>query len=160
VLLSLDLKVVNNGWEALSASDMSQLETIKEKETFNSNFAISLMNNTSTYRDYLMEEIDLTEVVKTDEIRRIDSETSYLNIYPNPASSIVFIEVINSNKETGKLELFDVSGKRITEYSLSIVAGGIELDIQNLSEGFYFITLTDPVSGYIQKGKLVKSSKR
>ena len=158
-LLSVDLKVLNYGWDALTASDISQLETIIEKETDNSNVAVSLLNNTATYRDYLLEEVSLPEVLKTSDIRHIDSETSYLNIYPNPASKTVFIELINNNAEAGKLELFDVSGKRITDYSLNVVAGGIELDIQNLSEGFYFVTLTDPASGFIQKGKLVKSGK-
>ena len=58
-LLMIDLVVVNNGFDALSAGEISLLEMIKNKETYNSNFAISLLNNTSTYRDYQLEQIGL-----------------------------------------------------------------------------------------------------
>ena len=155
-LLSVDLKVVNDGWDAISASEISQLETIIEKETYNSNFAVSLLNNTATYRDYLLEEVNLPEVLKTSDIRHIDSETSYLNIYPNPAGNRVHVELIQNNGEDFKIQLFDVSGKLITNYTATIVAGGIDLDIENLNNGFYFITLTDSGTGFIEKGKIVK----
>ena len=160
MLRLLDLDVRDQGWDVLTDADIHQLETIMDKETYNSNRAVSILNNTSTYRDYYEETIDLPEVEKSSQVKHIGENESYLNIYPNPASNTVFVELINNTAAASKLELFDVSGKLVTEYSLSLVAGGIELDIQNLSEGFYFLTLTDPVSGYIQKGKLVKSSKR
>ena len=57
----------------------------------------------------------------------------------------------------GKIQMFDLSGKLITDYAVNIVAGGIELDIQHLSKGLYFITITDPDSGFIRAGKFVKN---
>ena len=49
-----------------------------------------------------------------------------------------------------------MTGKLVNEYTINFVAGGIELDMQKLDEGLYFITLTDPTSGFIQKGKMIK----
>ncbi|MEZ5082269.1 MAG: T9SS type A sorting domain-containing protein [Bacteroidales bacterium] len=158
LLRFLDMDVKEQGWDVLTDHDIHQLEIIRNKESYNSNRAVSILNNTSTYRDYYEETIDLPEVEKSGQIKHIGENESYLNIYPNPASNTVFVELINNNAATGKLELYDVSGKLVTEYDQNIVAGGIELDIQKLNDGFYFLTLTNQESGFIQIGKLVKSS--
>jgi hypothetical protein len=157
ILAILDLDAVNNGWEAFSAGEISQMEMIKEKETDNSNLAITLLNNTSDYYDYFIKDIELPEVTKSTDVKHIENEGSYLNVYPNPAWDKVYVEFIHNNGQDAAIQLFDVSGKLITDYTTSIVAGGIELDINHLDKGFYFITLTDPSSGFVQKGKLVKN---
>jgi hypothetical protein len=64
--------------------------------------------------------------------------------------------LINTNSATSKIEVFDIVGKLVTEYTINFVAGGIELDMQKLEEGIYIIALTDPTSGFLQKGKLIK----
>lgn len=46
-------------------------------------------------------------------------------------------------------------GKKIKGYTINFVAGGIEIDLEELSEGYYFITLISD-TGSVQKGKLVK----
>jgi hypothetical protein len=155
-LLSIDLAMAINGIESITSVQTEQLETIKGKESFNSNVAISILNNTSTYNDYQLEEISLPEVFKTSNIRRIEPESTYLNIYPNPAYDKVYVELVHNNGENCKIELFDVSGKLVTDYTVSFVTGGIELDISQLRDGFYFITLTDASSGIIEQGKMVK----
>ena len=158
-LLSIDLAMATNGIESLTSVQTEQLETIKGKESFYSNVAISLLNNTSAYNDYQLKEITLPDVLKTSNIKRIESESSYLNIYPNPAYDKVYVELVHNNGENCKIELFDVSGKLVGDYTVNFVTGGIELDIQHLKNGFYFITLTDAVSGVNEQGKLVKMKK-
>jgi PKD repeat protein len=155
-LLILDLKVINQGWQALTADDISRLEAIREKESYNSYHAISLLNNTSAYYDYIPGEVELPGVAAGTDIRRIGSGESFLNVYPNPASNTVFIEYVNNTGQKTSLQLFDVNGKLVTEFNTTLVAGGIGMDISKLEKGFYFITLTDSGSGIIQKGKLVK----
>ena len=44
----------------------------------------------------------------------------------------------------------------ITDYEVTVVAGGLELDIRRLGKGFYFVTLIEPASGVLKSGKLVK----
>jgi len=151
-----DLNIIEFGYESMDGSEMQIVKGIIEKETIHSNYAIALQNNSEEYRDFIWDEIQLPEVLKSETIRHISEDESYLNIYPNPTTDRVIIEIIHNNELPGKLELFDASGSLITEYKVSLVAGGIELNLQNLKQGFYFVTLSDEVSGFIQKGKLVK----
>jgi hypothetical protein len=68
------------------------------------------------------------------------------------------VELVNTNSATSKIEVFDVIGNRVQEYTINFVAGGIVLDVHKLRRGLYFIVLTDPTSGFIQKGKMLKVS--
>jgi hypothetical protein len=152
-----DLDVTENEGVSLPEDVVQKLNSIEGKRSTNSNFAIALLNNSSTYRDYIFEEQTLLEVVKSDNVQHVAEGESYLNIYPNPAKDKVYIEVVNSGMQDGKLQLFDVNGKQVTGMKLNFVAGGIEVDIRDLRSGLYFVTLTDQGSGIIQTGKLVKN---
>jgi hypothetical protein len=152
-----DLDVMEHGLEALSGNVIKNLGSIEEKRTVNSNFAIALLNNTSTYRDYIFDEPTITDVVQGSNVKHVAEGENYLAIYPNPATNKIHIEVIYNSMLDGKIQMFDLSGKLITDFTVNIVAGGIELDIQHLSKGLYFITITDPGSGFIKAGKFVKN---
>ncbi len=155
-LAHYDLDVIENGWEVLTAQDIENLKLMIDEESAYANFAISLLNNTSGYRDHILDEPVYTDVVRTDNIKRIENDASYLNIYPNPVSNIAYIEFINNTGGDSKIEVFDINGKLVSDYTMSIVAGGIELDVQQLRGGIYFVTIINSESGFIQKGKLVK----
>lgn len=151
-----DLTVIDKGWEALTAQEVENMKSIVDEESKYSNFAIALLNNVSGYRDYILEEPAYADVLKTDNIKHIENGGSYLNIYPNPVQNTAFIELLNNTDGSSKIEVFDVNGKLISEYSVQLVSGGIELDVANLQNGIYFVTLTNSESGFMQKGKLVK----
>ncbi|MCP4295385.1 MAG: T9SS type A sorting domain-containing protein, partial [Proteobacteria bacterium] len=135
---------------------IENLQTIADEERMHSNFAISLLNNVAGYRDYILDEPVYTDVLRTDNIRRIENNGSYLNIYPNPVKNTAYIEFLNNTEGDSKIEVFDITGKLVNKISISIVAGGFEMDVQQLRGGIYFVTITDPESGFIQKGKMVK----
>ena len=158
-LREMELNITEFGWTDLTGDMVSKLQKTIDKESARANDAIFILNNSSTYRDYFLEEAFIPEVLKSEQVKRIEPDFSFLNIYPNPATNTVFVEVIFNSAGNGTLEMFDVSGKRVIDFTLNMVAGGFELDIQNLREGFYIITLTDPETGYVQKGKLVKSGR-
>ncbi|MFZ4401688.1 MAG: PKD domain-containing protein [Bacteroidales bacterium] len=152
----LDLEIIENGLKSLPSNTIQALNSIEAKKSINSNFAIAILNNNSSYRDYIFEKQNLLEVTKSGNIQHISDNENYLNIFPNPAKEKVFIEIAKAGMENGKIELFDASGKKVSDYKLSFVAGGIELEIQNLRSGLYYVTLTDENFGRIQTGKLVK----
>ena len=152
-----DLDISENGWEVISEIDKQVMILIKDKESVNSNMAITLLNNISSYLDHIVTDPIIKNVELSDNFKQIGDNQSYMNLWPNPSTGKVYIELITSNESDNSLEIFDVSGKLIEDYSVEIVSGIIELDIKNLSEGFYFITLID-ASGFIQKGKLIKVS--
>jgi hypothetical protein len=151
-----DLDIIEHGWDVLTADDFRNLGLIKDKGSYNSNFAISLMNNSPTYRDHLFDLTTLPDVIASSEVKHIEDASNFLVIRPNPASDKVYIEFLQNNVSEDKIKLYDVSGKLVTGYAASIVNGGIELDISNLREGFYIVTLTDGGSGIVKTGKLIK----
>ena len=78
-------------------------------------------------------------------------------IRPNPATDRVFIEYLDGSLADTKVSLYDASGKLVTAYSVNNILGGLELDLRNLNVGFYFVTLTDPGTGQVKSGKLIKT---
>jgi len=151
-----DLDIIEYGWDVLSADDFYTIGLIHEKGSYNSNFAISLLNNSSTYRDHIFDVINLPDVIASTDVKRIEDGTNFLVIRPNPAKDKVYIDLVHNSESEGKIQLFDVSGKLVTNFTVSFMTGGIELDISNLREGFYFVSLTDAKSGIVKTGKLVK----
>lgn len=154
-LRSYDLDVLENGWSILTTEGLQEIADIENKESVNSNFAIALLNNTSSYSDYQLLVPILPDVVKASNIKNVEEESGLLNIYPTPSISFVFIELINNNPN-GKIQLFDMKGQLIVDYKVDFVSGKIEMDIRSLNPGIYFVTLTDAETGIMQKGKLIK----
>jgi PKD repeat protein len=152
-----DLDIAEGITIPLTADIIQKLNVIENKKSINSNLAISILNNNSTYRDYIFEGQTLLDISKSENIQHIGDDENYLNIFPNPANEKVQIEVVKTGMLNGKIQLFDGSGKQVTDFKLEFVAGGIELDIRNLRSGLYFVTLTDENFGLIMTGKLVKN---
>ena len=65
---------------------------------------------------------------------------SFLKIYPNPASNRVFIEMDRITGPDIQVSIYDITGK-LKYNALKPFVNKIELDIQNLSNGIYFIEL-------------------
>jgi hypothetical protein len=152
----MDLDIIEYGWDSMSDDEFSVLEMVREKGSENSNFAISLLNNSPTYRDHIFDVVVLPDVVAGAEIKHLVEETNLLKIRPNPSSDKVYIDFTDISMSEDIVQVFDVSGKQVTGYVKNLMAGGIELDISNLKEGFYFVSMTDPGSGIVRSGKLIK----
>jgi parallel beta-helix repeat protein len=156
-LCLLDLDIIENGMGSLTGEDLDYISFIREKRSVNSNFAIFILNNTADYRDYLFDTGDLPGVLASADIRHIDYDQNFLVIRPNPATDKVFIEYLAGSLSDTKVQLFDASGKQVVNYSVNNLVTGIELNIQGLNEGFYFVTLTDIGTGQVRSGKLIKT---
>lgn len=69
-----------------------------------------------------------------------------VSIYPNPATSSVFVE---SDQPIERLEILDLNGRRV--YSGQNVSSGVvKIDLANLASGFYLITL-ETTKGHVTK---------
>jgi hypothetical protein len=156
-LCLLDLDILENGWETLSEEDYIFLINIIEKESMNSNFAVSILNNSKNYRDYLFDRAEIPAVTASGEIKHLGSAWDYLVIRPNPAADKVFIDYLSIGNSEIRIQVRDVSGKEVMNSSISQSATSIELDISGLGDGFYFVTLTDTGTGLVKTGKLVKA---
>jgi hypothetical protein len=151
-----DLDAIVYGWDEFPGEDIETMKMIVADESVYANIAVSLLNNVSGHRNHITEEIVVPDVMWTDNIKRVETDGSYLNIYPNPVTNTAYIEFIDNSDGNSKIEVFDINGKLVNDINISLVAGGVEMDVQQLRGGIYFVTITNPESGFIQKGKLVK----
>jgi photosystem II stability/assembly factor-like uncharacterized protein len=87
-----------------------------------------------------MYQVDLTDFVATTRIDKVDD--FILNINPNPVSSQANIKLELPRTTDGILELFDLSGKKITTIAKGKFSAGkqtIEQDFSNLTNGRYIV---------------------
>ncbi len=152
-----DLDIIEYGWDVLTADDFNYLNRIKDEGSSNSNFAISILNNSTTYRDHLFDVVEMPDVIASSDVKHIEDGSNFLRIHPNPATDKVYIEFISESALESIIKLYDASGKLVTNYTTSYANGGIELDIRNLKEGFYYVSITDGGSGIVRAGKLIKA---
>ncbi|MCB0689037.1 MAG: zinc-dependent metalloprotease, partial [Saprospiraceae bacterium] len=79
----------------------------------------------------------------------VDQDQSY-QIYPNPASDIVYIQ--NTDHRIRKIEVLDVSGKLIGTVNSSLgKKTTIPIDVRELSAGIHYLRITDDVKVTVKK---------
>ncbi len=82
----------------------------------------------------------------------IDEKTKLqFNIYPNPSNSVIIVSGINS-QDNYSVEITDIFGKQIYYTQLN----GTTVNIENLSNGMYFLKLTDS-KGFVGTQKVIKN---
>ena len=119
--------------------------TVTNGGTFSNTVSISSQIN---FNENLLCDSNLVSINK--EIATKDIFT----IYPNPFSNILSIYMPQKNKDVD-IQIVDVTGKLVLDYNKQVKSGKVELYVQNLQTGVYFILLTTS-DGYIQKEKLIK----
>ncbi len=94
-----------------------------------------------------------TFLVGTDNIN-FKSNKAICNLYPNPASNTVFIEIDGLEATKYKIEIADIIGKtHITQNFIANAAGFLKekIDISSLKNGIYFVNIT-----YMNQNKVLK----
>lgn len=71
-------------------------------------------------------------------------------IYPNPASAKVYVVALNNQIKTADYRITDITGKLLLEGKLDGATGNI-INTENLSNGYYFITLKSKNGVFTQK---------
>lgn len=151
----INLKVLEETHSALDAEDVRLLEAAARDRGMQANYAIHILNQVSSYRDYIFDMPDLKKSEKPSGVYNLELEESYLKVYPNPAISTVKVELEKS--EAGEeLQLLNATGQVVKTVPVDFMVGITEMDIRNLAQGFYFIVLRNPNTGVKQKTKLIK----
>lgn len=77
-----------------------------------------------------------------------------LTIYPNPASTVLYVEYTLLDNQQSTLQLIDISGSVINEIALPKTQQKVEIPVSHLATGMY--TYKQITNGIIkEKGKLV-----
>jgi trimeric autotransporter adhesin len=77
-------------------------------------------------------------------IEQIETQQHLITIYPNPATSILYI---NGLTTTATVEVYDISGKLLFTRQLNFH----QIDISTLAKGLYFIKLTTKEGSVVRK---------
>lgn len=72
-------------------------------------------------------------------------------VYPNPIINTLFIEVGDFNESSVPIEIYDLAGKLIFSKSYNIRTSTLEVDLSNLTSGFYVLKLRTEEKTYIYK---------
>jgi selenophosphate synthase len=73
------------------------------------------------------------------EIGRVKSTSIIIDIYPNPVEENI---TVSSNELISSYEIMDSQGKIIDELSLNIPSSEVNVNVNNLPKGIYFIRVT------------------
>jgi hypothetical protein len=104
---------------------------------------------------YQLKQTDFDGKSSTSETIAVDSKIADAQITVYAASSSVNIGITSPNETTGKLSLFDISGRKISERNISLNKGYNSLELNdNLNPGIHFITLEN--EGRLYRQKFVK----
>jgi hypothetical protein len=66
------------------------------------------------------------------------AESTWVNVYPNPANSTISIYFNCETKTNGTFTLYNINGKQVLEAKLLFNNNILNLDISHLPKGLYF----------------------
>ena len=86
-------------------------------------------------------------------VRNNSSIINRLEIYPNPASENLNINIQSKQNANAQLRIFDVSGKEMFINDIKITKGETlqKIDVSKFAKGIYVIQLTDADGSVIGK---------
>ena len=64
-----------------------------------------------------------------------------LTLYPNPASNLVQIELINTNEQINKVVIYDMLGKIVKTITVTATSS-LPVDVSDVSKGMYLVDIT------------------
>lgn len=81
----------------------------------------------------------------------------FINIYPNPSSSIFNIDIALEHEQDINIIISDISGKVINTMSYkNVLTKDLQLDLSNYSDGFYFVNIQ--LQDKVISRKIIKTS--
>jgi hypothetical protein len=84
-----------------------------------------------------------TEPIHTTGISTVETAQAQMNVFPNPASDLINIEINLSKESAGILELTDLSGRTIRRMHTDISTHQLfTIEAGELNKGMYFVTFT------------------
>ena len=80
-------------------------------------------------------------------VNSVENINQNLNIYPNPAKNY-----FNVNKDANRIEIYDISGRKITQ---QIIATDHKFYRENIANGLYIYLLFNERNLEIENGKII-----
>lgn len=90
-------------------------------------------------------------------VKAISSSDNSLQIYPNPVTTGCNVKFETAKAGVARLDLFDITGRKVNTYQNNLLSGTHTLKINGLSSGVYTLTLTTEEGS--SSGKIISNSK-
>ncbi len=82
--------------------------------------------------------------------------TNLFSIYPNPATDRIYLEFSDQVQGATNIELFTASGVLLQQYSVQDHSRNLQILLQEIGAGFYFIKCTNELSGVRTTQRFIK----
>ena len=84
------------------------------------------------------------------------SNTFNLNIYPNPASEYIWVNLESDEIKDAIVELYDLKGRLVYNNKFDITEGPNRINLQELNASQYVLRVVDTAGNVLQTFKLIK----
>lgn len=82
-----------------------------------------------------------------------NSQWTKVNVYPNPSTDFVNIEIQSTKNQKAQIQILDMNGRVVSQESTVISQGvnALKLNVNTLDYGVYFLTIVSESGNYVQK---------
>ena len=74
-----------------------------------------------------------------------------ISVYPNPASSLINIRLLNSSPQKPSLEIFNTQGSLVYESKFSGIIHTVDIEKIGLSSGLYWVSVLNGKDGFVKR---------
>ena len=85
-----------------------------------------------------------------------DIEILNVKVYPNPASDLVFVDIIETNIDWLYIDIYNLQGKLISSDKYAGISSRIGINTTSLNEGTYILNLKDKNGSLLGNYTLIK----
>jgi hypothetical protein len=150
----LYMEVLQNPNTDLGAQ-IEVLKTLAETEGPLADLAVDILQLTTEHVLYPYPVPEMLNVTIPLNISHIEDDKLSLQSYPNPVHDVLNINIITDQEISDyTLSLQDITGKKIAEYPIQFVAGQYKLNVEDLANGVYVLSLHN--NDHIESVKFIK----
>lgn len=97
-------------------------------------------------------------IVKQNLLSKNLNISSLIKVFPNPVKDILTVQIQLVNSNTAKIILSNIFGETITERSVKTPLSTINVPLQNLISGIYFLRVLDLNGNQLSNFKIIKAN--
>jgi hypothetical protein len=135
--IKTNMQIQNIAPSQLNESAITQLKTIAAAKVSCSAMAYDMLKLAIDGYDYPFLPMNLRAVEPSKKVKSL--LTSNINVWPNPASNQLQLELINASDANAVIVINNANGQVIYKQSTNVKAGKITLDISSFAKGMYHL---------------------
>ena len=97
---------------------------------------------------------DIVVVVVEETVGIVPVLEPAINLYPNPASSMLTLEMQNMNEVISTVKLFNITGQAV--FNGEFAESKLQIDVSNFDAGLYFVTVRSGDQTFTERIQIVK----